>query len=51
MSENQKKCLILVDEVYVKVALQCHGGNLFVLAKDYFTNVFYIVDAIEQMLK
>ena len=29
ISENQKNCILLIDEVYVKPTLQCHGGVVF----------------------
>ena len=31
---NQKKCNILVDEVYVKATLQYHGGHVFGFAEN-----------------
>ena len=29
LDEKQRKCIVLVDEVYVKPSLQCHGGHIF----------------------
>ena len=29
LEENQRSCIILVDEVYVKPSLQFHGGGIF----------------------
>ena len=34
LSDKQKKCIILVDEVYLKVSLQYPGGTIFGGAKD-----------------
>ena len=29
VEENQKRCVIMQDEIYVKKMLLCHGENLF----------------------
>ena len=29
LDEKQRKCIVLVDEVYVKPSLQYHGGHIF----------------------
>ena len=34
LSDNQKKCIIIVDEIYIKISLQYHGGSLFGFAEN-----------------